>query len=99
MASEPKYLYPGFFAALARRVAAATDIPDDTKELVEKGASSLLDADCNRAIESLRLLPEATYENIFSSALRDVGDQRRVDQFFESILGVSPNVPPGTTRH
>lgn len=99
MTDQPKYPHPHFFTALAKRVTASPDIPSETTELFEKGARSLLDSDCTRAMESLKLLPKRIHENLRAAALKDVGDERRLDQLFERTVGASPTVPPGATLH
>ena len=97
--SEPMYGKPDLFLALAKRVDAHADIPPETKALFSTAAVSLREADCVRAMESLKFAPEAIHTALRAAAARDVADERRFNAFFEKAIGVSPNVPPGTTRH
>jgi hypothetical protein len=99
MTDQPKYPHPHFFTALAKRVTASPDIPSERKELFEIGARSLLESDCTRAIKSLEFLPKQIHDDLRAAALKDVGDERRLDQLFERTVGASPTVPPGATRH
>ena len=94
-------IYPHleFFQALARRVATHSEVPHEIKDLFEKAAASLQDLDCQAAIESLKLLPSRIHETLRAAATRDVADNRRSKAFVERNVGVSPDVPPGTTRH